>query len=363
MAAPMPPQQRQAPQFGTPSFGTEPPRNLQKKRQRDHDSESEKEGTCNECHRLKRSKHQRNNKRKAVDEAESESDEGDYKSLSRIALVSRRKRIKVCKKAFADFWSTEVNGMSFAVYAQKSPSVPGSQSQDEKKPLWSRPENGWKWPEKVVGGFKVTSPRQSEQNRPKFDENGHGEPLCDDPGVDSTSLFTHELATRENDHNKNVEDSKATSSEPDKLQSGRDRESFRAYDRISYSADREDEDEYVELDGVAYVIPAKNRAKRNLDTRDEYVDDPIPRYYEEPRPKRRAERHRLAREATEADATKHRIPKGYSLKNWDPTEEPILLLGSVFDANSLGKWILTGLCTRISQRHRSRRWRGICGSC
>ncbi|CAF3487112.1 hypothetical protein HYE67_000378 [Fusarium culmorum] len=43
--------------------------------------------------------------------------------------------------------------------------------------------------------------------------------------------------------------------------------------------------------------------------------------------------------ATEADARKHRIPTGYSLKNWDPAEEPILLLGSVFDANSLGKWI------------------------
>ncbi|KHO01601.1 uncharacterized protein MAM_00602 [Metarhizium album ARSEF 1941] len=43
--------------------------------------------------------------------------------------------------------------------------------------------------------------------------------------------------------------------------------------------------------------------------------------------------------ATEADARRHRIPQGYSLKNWDPEEQPILLLGSVFDANSLGKWI------------------------
>ncbi|KAI1256634.1 hypothetical protein MGN70_001759 [Eutypa lata] len=43
--------------------------------------------------------------------------------------------------------------------------------------------------------------------------------------------------------------------------------------------------------------------------------------------------------ATEADAKKHKIPAGYSLKNWDPTEEPIMLLGSVFDANSLGKWV------------------------
>ena len=43
--------------------------------------------------------------------------------------------------------------------------------------------------------------------------------------------------------------------------------------------------------------------------------------------------------ATEADARDAGIPAGYSFKNWDPTEEPILLLGSVFDANSLGKWI------------------------
>jgi hypothetical protein len=43
--------------------------------------------------------------------------------------------------------------------------------------------------------------------------------------------------------------------------------------------------------------------------------------------------------ATEADARKHRIPLGYSLKNWDATKEPIMLLGSVFDGNSLGKWI------------------------
>jgi hypothetical protein len=30
---------------------------------------------------------------------------------------------------------------------------------------------------------------------------------------------------------------------------------------------------------------------------------------------------------------------GYSHKHWNPAEEPLLLLGSVFDANSLGKWI------------------------
>ena len=45
------------------------------------------------------------------------------------------------------------------------------------------------------------------------------------------------------------------------------------------------------------------------------------------------------RPATAADAHKHKVPAGYCLKNWDPTEAPILLLGSVFDANSLGKWV------------------------
>lgn len=43
--------------------------------------------------------------------------------------------------------------------------------------------------------------------------------------------------------------------------------------------------------------------------------------------------------ATEEDAARANIPPGYSIKNWDPTEVPIILLGSVFDANSLGKWI------------------------
>ena len=46
-----------------------------------------------------------------------------------------------------------------------------------------------------------------------------------------------------------------------------------------------------------------------------------------------------APKATEEDARRAGIPAGYSIKNWDPTEEPIMLLGSVFDANSLGKWI------------------------
>ncbi len=45
------------------------------------------------------------------------------------------------------------------------------------------------------------------------------------------------------------------------------------------------------------------------------------------------------RAATEEDARRAHIPAGFSLKHWDPSKEPITLLGSVFDANSLGKWI------------------------
>jgi hypothetical protein len=48
---------------------------------------------------------------------------------------------------------------------------------------------------------------------------------------------------------------------------------------------------------------------------------------------------KAAPKASEEDAIKWGIPRGYSIKNWDPTELPIILLGSVFDANSLGKWI------------------------
>lgn len=63
-----------------------------------------------------------------------------------------------------------------------------------------------------------------------------------------------------------------------------------------------------------------------------------PTYASQPRP-RTSNSNKPTAQATEADARNAGIPAGYSYKNWDPTEEPILLLGSVFDANSLGKWI------------------------
>ncbi|CRG83845.1 hypothetical protein PISL3812_01201 [Talaromyces islandicus] len=58
-----------------------------------------------------------------------------------------------------------------------------------------------------------------------------------------------------------------------------------------------------------------------------------------PKPKVTPPPPKASRKATEEDAEAVGIPAGYSIKNWDPVEAPILLLGSVFDANSLGKWI------------------------
>lgn len=163
------------------------------------------------------------------------------------------------------------------------------------------------------------------------------------------------------------------------------------YVRSTTPLGESDEDEYIEVDGRTYIIPARSSAgeggKRLF--RDSYFDNarghptdtqyhtqggyPVPVDRDtsyEPRPSRptantHARRSSAANvpiqrpstvrpvssshskkatppapaKATEADAKKHKIPAGYSLKNWDPTQEPILLLGSVFDANSLGKWI------------------------
>jgi hypothetical protein len=55
--------------------------------------------------------------------------------------------------------------------------------------------------------------------------------------------------------------------------------------------------------------------------------------------------------ATDDDAARAGIPPGYSIKNWDPTELPIILLGSVFDANSLGKWIYDWTVFRYTASH------------
>ncbi|KAL2282243.1 hypothetical protein FJTKL_11065 [Diaporthe vaccinii] len=345
MAAPMPPQSWQPPQFGKPSFGPAPPDGLQKKRQRNHDSESENEGTCDQCHRSKRSKRQGDKKRKAVDEAESESDEGDYRGLSRIALVSRRKRMKVSKKAFADFWATDTNGMSFAAYAHKSPSAPGPQNQDMKKLFCSTPENGWKWPEKAVSGLSGLSPSVDSGvslGDPRDTSLRQNEEI---PRYDATGLYsatvspTRGPSTEEDTHDKHVEGNEITSPDPGKSKPKRgDPGSYTSY---RSSDDGEDEDEYVEVNGITYVIPAKPKSKRHLDRRGQLGDKSrrspvssqsheLPRYYADeprrpqtPRPSTAQRISPSTRKATEVDAKKYRIPLGYLLRNWDPQKDLI----------------------------------------
>ncbi|WKT47316.1 hypothetical protein QSH57_012221 [Fusarium oxysporum f. sp. vasinfectum] len=146
--------------------------------------------------------------------------------------------------------------------------------------------------------------------------------------------------------------------------SKRDRRFSFTYVRASTPYGESDEDEIIEALGHTYVLPAQSRSKINHHRKSAFLprdfDDDRGRYtnyddylqgattaamYDDYYTREQASAfHKPAStpstpKATDADARKHRIPAGYSLKNWDPAEEPILLLGSVFDANSLGKWI------------------------
>lgn len=82
-------------------------------------------------------------------------------------------------------------------------------------------------------------------------------------------------------------------------------------------------------------VPVYNDIDKRRAQRQAYYGTPSPRQGS-PQRERSTAGHR---QATAQDRAKAGIPAGYSTKNWDPTEEPIFLLGSVFDANSLGKWI------------------------
>ncbi|KAJ9632477.1 hypothetical protein H2203_000882 [Taxawa tesnikishii (nom. ined.)] len=93
-------------------------------------------------------------------------------------------------------------------------------------------------------------------------------------------------------------------------------------------------DYYAYYDQIPLYTPADEpSAHRSRARRSSHATKPHP----PPRP--RTSTSKPPPKATEEDARRAGIPAGYSYKNWDPTEEPILLLGSVFDANSLGKWI------------------------
>jgi hypothetical protein len=86
------------------------------------------------------------------------------------------------------------------------------------------------------------------------------------------------------------------------------------------------------------IYTAADTTERPRPRRSSYTNTTKTTHEPPPRP-RTSTAHKPAPKATAEDARIAGIPAGYSYKNWDPTEEPILLLGSVFDANSLGKWI------------------------
>ncbi|GKT94053.1 LOW QUALITY PROTEIN: vegetative cell wall protein GP1 [Colletotrichum tofieldiae] len=140
----------------------------------------------------------------------------------------------------------------------------------------------------------------------------------------------------------------------------RERRSSYVYVRASTPHGESDEDEFIEVDGRTYVLPAQSsrqRTKRHSVQETYHYQDAGRGYatdYHYPTQSGFAyiEREtqpyepRASRPTANTHARRHRggrqeaqDPPGYSLKNWDPTEEPILLLGSVFDSNSLGKWI------------------------
>ena len=82
-------------------------------------------------------------------------------------------------------------------------------------------------------------------------------------------------------------------------------------------------------------VPGAGRSRRNSTS---VPPTSMPQRPQTPQPTKPPPRPR-ARQATAVDARRHGIPEGYSVKNWDPDEEPIILARSVFDANSLGEWI------------------------
>lgn len=203
-------------------------------------------------------------------------------------------------------------------------------------------------------GYARPSPRQHSRHTSTGD--AYGSPRAFSPRYNSSGYYATAA---------NVSRNKSSWSGPRYEAKRRNSYSYRA----SYGDSDEDEIEYDDylVDGVVYRVP-KRPKKSTYKYRGHGTDpyyfyqaqgyaydrDDSPQY--EPPPRRRRQssstpRPHTARpttspkkppptpKATEADARKHRIPPGYSLKNWDPSEEPIMLLGSVFDANSLGKWI------------------------
>lgn len=87
--------------------------------------------------------------------------------------------------------------------------------------------------------------------------------------------------------------------------------------------------------------PHEGRHSRSHHRRgDSYGGEPSPRSPQKPsKPPRTTSASGMDPETLRRKAAEAGIPTDYSLKNWDPNERPVILLGSVFDANSLGEWV------------------------
>ncbi|KAK7889949.1 hypothetical protein LTR67_008413 [Exophiala xenobiotica] len=121
----------------------------------------------------------------------------------------------------------------------------------------------------------------------------------------------------------------------------KDAGSYDAFDRLAYNPSSQGRKNYV------YIYDDEGPRYRYGDHKEDPCARPSSYYEHEQSVDEQSYRSRTAyssqsaptMQATEADAVGAEIPPEYSIKHWDPTEEPIILLGSVFDANSLGKWI------------------------
>lgn len=272
-----------------------------------------------------------------------------------------------------------------------SPRTPGSTPIHDYDSIYSRMSSATPTPSPRPGWADSTPRRPATRAaHTRFNSYSQGGEFSPRPPKDSpryNSYGQYSTADVSHKHSSSSCKPSGSSSRP----SNRDRRYSYTYVRASTPYGESDEDEIIEALGCTYVLPAKSRSKthqrrsshysRDVDgvwytNFDDYLqgnstsvhhDDYYGREPMYQSPQKRPptslshSRHSSASvpqrpstvrpvssqrpkppppaKATDADARKHQIPAGYSLKNWDPNEEPILLLGSVFDANSLGKWI------------------------
>lgn len=200
----------------------------------------------------------------------------------------------------------EIDGKAFTTFAQKSACMPGSSGAQSQSPQgsgmsWSRPEYGWKWREKAGGEDAASDFSDANDANGKMLHDSRASNQ-DDSEQKRPALVEKESRETSGNHNPSPQNEKpfdANNADPEKSK-----------DRRSSLSD----------------WPTSIRPKG------EYKYSKV----------KKVPRHgplTATRRAIDRDAEVYNIHRGSSLRHWDPIEEPILLLGSVFDANSLGKWI------------------------